>query len=84
MLLTFGLIFVGIAGVFVLLYIKYLTPAAIPGWATTVGIGLAVMMFQAVLFLTLLSFMILNHRSNKLFIPAKDYKDYFMQLDRVL
>lgn len=84
MLLTFGFILFGIIGFIALLYIKYLTPLAIPGWATTVAIGLAVIMFQAVLFLTLLSFMILNHRSNKLFIPAKDYKDYFMQLDRVL
>jgi len=84
MLLTFGLILLGIAAFGVLLYIKYFTPLAIPGWATTVGIGLALIMFQAVLFLTLLSFVILNYRSNKLFIPAKDYKDYFVQLDRVL
>jgi polyisoprenyl-phosphate glycosyltransferase len=83
MVLTFALILLGVAGFGMVLYIKYFTPLAIPGWATTVGIGLAVIMFQAVLFLTLLSFVILSHRSNKLFIPAKDYKDYLVRLERV-
>jgi polyisoprenyl-phosphate glycosyltransferase len=83
-LLTFLLITATVAAFGVLLHIKYNTALAIPGWATSVAIGLAVIMFQAILFLTLLSFVILNQRTTKLFIPAKDYRDYFVQIERLL
>ena len=64
--------------------IKYLTPLAIPGWATTVAIGIVVITFQAILLLTLLTFLVLNYRSSKLFIPAKDYRDYFLTIERLI
>lgn len=68
-------------GFFVLLYIKYLTPRAIPGWATNVTIGIVIIMFQAILLLALLAFLSLHYRSSKLFIPAKDYQDYLLNLE---
>ncbi|MBI5841477.1 MAG: glycosyltransferase [Chloroflexi bacterium] len=70
-------------GFLVLLYVRYFTPLAIPGWATSVAIGLTVIMIQAFLFLGLLSFIILSYRSVKMFIPAVDYKDYLLSLRRV-
>ncbi|OGV67539.1 MAG: hypothetical protein A3K19_17690 [Lentisphaerae bacterium RIFOXYB12_FULL_65_16] len=78
MLLSLLVILLGVLGFGVLFYVKYLTPLAIPGWATNVAIGLVVIMFQAVLLLTMLAFIILNHRSSKLFIPASDYRDYIL------
>ena len=82
-LIFFALCIMGLdfIGFLVLVYIRYFTPLAIPGWATTVGIGLTVVMTQALLFLALLSFVILSYRSSKMFIPAVDYKDYVLNVE---
>lgn len=66
----------------VLIYIRFFTPLAIPGWATSVAIGLTVVMVQALLFLALLSFMVLSYRSAKMFIPAVDHKDFVFEIER--
>jgi hypothetical protein len=84
MLLATVVIIIGILSFLVLLYVKYLTPLAIPGWATNVAIGIVVIMFQAILLLALLAFLTLNYRSTKLFIPAKDYQDYVLGLEKIL
>jgi hypothetical protein len=84
MLFAMVIIIIGIVSFLVLLYVKYLTPLAIPGWATNVAIGIVVIMFQAVLLLALLAFLELNYRSTKLFIPAKDYQDYLLGLEKIL
>ncbi len=83
MLFAFIVIFIGIVSFLILLYVKYLTALAIPGWATNVAIGIVVVMFQAILLLALLAFLSLNYRSNKLFIPAKDYQDYLLNLEKI-
>lgn len=63
-----------IVAFFVLVYIRFFTLTPVPDWATSVGIGLMVIMVQAILFLALLSFFVLSYRSSKSFIPAIDYK----------
>jgi polyisoprenyl-phosphate glycosyltransferase len=83
-LFSSAIILSGILGFISLIYIKYFTSLAIPGWATTVAIGLVVIMFQAVVLLALLSFLILNYRSTKQFIPVKDYQDYVFSVERFL
>ena len=76
-------IFIGVIGFMVLLYIKYLTVLAIPGWATNVAVGIVAIMFQAIIFLGILSFVILNYRNIKMFIPAKDYTDFVSGLETI-
>jgi hypothetical protein len=71
-----------VAAFLALVYIRFFTILAIPGWATTVAIGLTVVMVQALLFLALLSFVVLSYRSAKMFIPAIDYKDFVIDLER--
>jgi len=78
-ILACGVIGLVVAGFAALVYVRFFTTLAIPGWATTVGIGLVVILFQAILLLTALSFLVLNARSNKLFIPAKDYQDFVLE-----
>ena len=73
-----------IAAFLALVYIRFFTLLAIPGWATNVAIGLTVVMVQALLFLALLSFVVLSYRSSKMFIPAVDYKDFVPNLERRL
>jgi len=83
MLFALLVILIGIIGFVVLLYIKYLTPLAIPGWATSVAIGIVLIMFQAIFLLSMLAFFSLNYRSSKLFIPAKDFQDYLLDLEQI-
>lgn len=83
MLVAVVVIVASITAFLIMLYFKYLTPLAIPGWATNVAIGLIIIMFQAILLLALLAFLTLNYRSTKLFIPAKDYQDYLLNLETI-
>ncbi len=84
-LIIFSLGILGIVGLgfLGLLYVRFLTDLAIPGWATNVAIGLAVIFFQALLFLTSLSFLTLNLRSNRPFIPAQDYQDFILNIENI-
>ena len=82
--LSFFAILLDSIGFLILLYIKYFTLLAIPGWGTSVAIGLVLVMLQAILFLTILSFAILGYRSMKMFIPAIDFEDYLRKTERVL
>ena len=72
-----------VLGFLALVYVRYFTPLAIPGWATNVAIGLTVIMTQALLFLATLSFVVLSYRSSKMFIPAVDFKDYVMNIESI-
>ena len=72
--IIFGSIFAG----FGLLYVRYFTELAIPGWATTVALGLIIILFQALMFLSLISFLILNARSAHPLIPALHYDDFLL------
>jgi hypothetical protein len=81
--LSFFVIILDIIGFLVLLYIKYFTLLAIPGWGTSVAIGLVLVMLQAILFLTMFSFAILSYRSMKMFIPAIDFEDYLRKTERI-
>jgi glycosyltransferase involved in cell wall biosynthesis len=78
---SLGILLAVAVGFLALLYTKYLTTLAIPGWATTVAIGLTVIFFQLIFFLTFLSFLVLTMRSNRQFIPAKDYRDFIFSTE---
>ncbi len=75
---SLGVIFLDALGFLVLLYIRFGTSLAIPGWTTNVSIGLTVVMVQAVLSRALLSFVVLSYRNIKMFIPAVDYPAYLL------
>lgn len=69
--------FVSILGVAAL---KFFTPLASPGWATTVVTGFTSLIMQSFLVSLLLLFVVLMYRTQKLFIPAKDYSDYISRI----
>jgi len=66
-----------IAGVAIL---KFFTPFTSPGWATTVVTGFSSLIMQSFLVSLLLLFVVLMYRTQKLFIPAKDYSDYISRI----
>jgi len=80
---SFVLMLLDMLAFLVLVYIRFGTSLAIPGWATSVAVGLTVVMVQAILFLVLLSFVVLSYRSAKMFIPAVDYKDYLLHVEHI-
>ena len=82
--LSFVIIFLDVIGFLILLYIKYFTQLAIPGWGTSVAIGLVLVMLQIILFLTVVSFAILGYRSMKMFIPAIDFQDYVYKTNKLI
>lgn len=69
-------IFISILGIITVSSIKLFTPFAIPGWASSVIIGTTSILMQAILISLFLTFLVLNYRMQKLFIPAKHYGDY--------
>ena len=79
-LFSISVIILTVIGFVITVFIRFVTPFAIPGWATTVALVLVVVLFQSVFFLASFSFLVLSFRSNKAFIPAKDYKDYIIDI----
>lgn len=78
-LFTLLVILATIAGAMVLLYIRFFTALAIPGWATTVGFGLVMILLQALLLLLSLAFNVLNSRGTQTYIPAKHFEDFLLK-----
>ncbi len=65
---------IGLAVILTVVSLRLFTVHATPGWATTVVFGTAIILSQ-VMFTTLISvLLLLNSRSQKLIIPAMDYK----------
>lgn len=82
MIFIFFIILLGFIGFGTMLYYRLFTELAIPGWATNVSIGLTIILLQALFFLVLLIFLVLNHRGAKLFIPAINFRDYFSDIKK--
>ena len=71
------LIALSLAGLFGVVAVRLLTDLAIPGWATFTAGTLMVILFQAIMFSFLFSFIILGDRQGSTFLPLRDYS-YFV------
>ena len=60
--------------------VKFFTAFASPGWATTVISGFVSVIMQSFLVSLLLLFVVLMYRTQRLFIPAKDFEDYISEI----
>jgi hypothetical protein len=81
-LVLFCLFLVGFSflAIFSVALVKFFTPFASPGWATTVITGFTSIIMQSFLVSLLLLFVVLSYRTQKLFIPAKDFRDYIAEI----
>lgn len=59
------------------LAVRLLTDLAIPGWTTYMAGTLLVILFQAIMFSIIFSFIILGDRQGSTFLPLRDYR-YFV------
>lgn len=77
-----GLVGLSICSIGVVAFIKFFTPFASPGWATTVVSTFTSLIMQSFLVSLLLLFLVLMYRTQRLFIPAKDFGDYVLKVTR--
>ncbi|MCE7067613.1 glycosyltransferase [Dyadobacter sp. CY326] len=71
---------VAIAFIIVILFLKLIGNAT-PGWASTLGSTLMILMLQSFLISLFLVFMVLQYRSQQHFIPAVHYRDFVEKVD---
>ena len=69
-----------IAFIFVILFLKLIGNAT-PGWASTLGSTLMILMLQSFLISLFLVFMVLQYRSQQHFIPAVHYRDFVEKVE---
>ncbi|TLU97954.1 glycosyltransferase [Dyadobacter luticola] len=71
---------VAIAFIFIILFLKLIGNAT-PGWASTLGSTLVILMLQSFLISLFLVFMVLQYRSQQHFIPAVHYRDFVEKVE---
>lgn len=71
---------VAIAFIFFILFLKLIGNAT-PGWASTLGSTLMILMLQSFLISLFLVFMVLQYRSQQHFIPAVHYRDFVEKVE---
>jgi hypothetical protein len=76
-------IFAGIA-ICAVVFIRFFTDLAIPGWATSAFGLLLVLLVQGLLSSLVIVFLILQARSNMAFLPLRDYGFYILECKRVV
>lgn len=81
---SLGMISLAILGAITVLIIKFLSPEnASPGWATTLVTASIIVILQAFLSSLFLIFTVLNYRTQKHFIPAKEYFDFIEKVEEL-
>ena len=79
---SLAMILLAIIGAVMVLIIKFLSPEnASPGWATTLVTASIIVILQAFLSSLFLIFTVLNYRTQKHFIPAKEYSDFIEKIE---
>jgi lysylphosphatidylglycerol synthetase-like protein (DUF2156 family) len=69
-------------GAIVVVIVRLYSPEnASPGWATTLVTGSIIVILQAFLSSLFLIFTVLNYRTQKHFIPAKEYQDFIETIE---
>ncbi|MCF0042413.1 glycosyltransferase [Dyadobacter fanqingshengii] len=81
-ILIFSIFMSGVAIAFIIfiIFLKLIGNAT-PGWASTLGSTLMILMLQSFLISLFLVFMVLQYRSQQHFIPAVHYRDFVEKVD---
>lgn len=70
------LILISLAAIIIILFIRYFTALAIPGWASTMLSSFVILLLQGFLLSLFTVFLFLAGQSQRKFIPALHYTDY--------
>jgi glycosyltransferase involved in cell wall biosynthesis len=83
LMLSFVLIIVSVVVILSILGIRYFTDWAIPGWASTILSSMLIILLQGFLLSLFTIFLFLSSQSQRQFIPAHHYEDYFASLETI-
>lgn len=84
LILTFGITFLSLTAIFIIIIIRLSTNMAIPGWTSyMVGLLLVVLM-QSMIFSLIFSLIVLGSRNNLNFIPQRDYHYFVLKFKNIL
>ncbi len=80
-ILLFSIILIvnALLAIFIVAGIRLFTDLAIPGWASSIILGMTIVIIQAFLISLFLVFSVLNYRTQQSFIPAYEYKKYIVE-----
>ncbi len=81
LIVSFLLCLLALVSIGIVFFIKIFTALAIPGWASsTIGI-FTIIFIQSLMISIFILFIILANKSNRMFIPAKHYQDFILELE---
>lgn len=72
-----------IGGLGAVLFTRFFTELAIPGWTTTAAGFLLLALLNALMMSGLFSFTLLQARNATLFLPLRDFRHYVLRVDKV-
>lgn len=78
-----NLILIAVSIILAVVYIKFFTPYATPGWSTTIVVGFSALIMQIFFISIFLVFVTLMHRTNKLFIPLSDSQIFIAHVETI-
>jgi len=81
--ITLTALFISFIAILIVISVRLFTDLAIPGWATTTVIGFTIIFIQSFLLILFLAFTVLTNRTQKKFIPALDYEDYILEVQKI-
>ncbi len=78
---SFIMILIAALAILVIVYVKYFTDKAIPGWATTTVSSMLIVILQSFLLSLFTIFLYLSSQGQRKFIPAYHYTDYLRSVE---
>ena len=82
-IISFLLILVSLIAIITIFTIKITTNLAIPGWASTLGSSMFIILLISFIISLIAIFTYLTTQSKREFIPALHYKDYILQTETI-
>ena len=82
-IISFLLILVSLISIVAILIIKTTTVLAIPGWASTVGTSMFIILLVSFIISLIAIFIYLSTQSQRKFIPALHYQDYILEIENI-
>nr|AGC09658.1 putative family 2 glycosyl transferase [uncultured bacterium] len=78
---SFIMILIALLAIVIIVYVKYFTDKAIPGWATTTVSSMLIVILQSFLLSLFTIFLYLSSQGQRKFIPAYHYSDYLRSVE---
>jgi polyisoprenyl-phosphate glycosyltransferase len=78
---SFFMILISVASIGVIIYVKYFTDKAIPGWATTTVSSMLIVILQSFLLSLFTIFLYLTSQGQRKFIPAHHYNEFISAVE---